>query len=163
MQVHLKVKLFTCDVCSMSFASKIEMFKHKMAVHSEPRYACDKCDKRFRRHESVKRHKIVAHWAPRPHLCNKCGRRYIHQHELDQHLRTHEKEQPNLRRPYACDQCDKSYVREITLKKHKWSFHQGIRPHACEKCGNSFGSSWSYKQHMLRHAKERRENVSLLL
>ncbi|XP_069716117.1 zinc finger protein 467 [Phaenicophaeus curvirostris] len=79
--------------------------------------------------------------APRPFVCELCGRRFGRKSHLARHQAVH-----TGTRPHACAQCAKSFSSKTNLARHQ-AVHTGHRPFACARCGKSF----SRKTHLRRH------------
>ena len=106
--------------------------------------------------------------------CNICGRRFVRQRYLDNHMNIHTGE-----KPYKCSFCDKKYRDCHQLTLHELG-HKGMLPqcnvcggryaslsahmlthstdnfvHVCSTCNKAFRKAYSLKEHMKTHSNER--------
>ena len=77
-------------------------------------------------------HKMQKHTGERPHICNLCGKGFVHKHYLAEHMDYHTDE-----RKYQCQQCGKRFQSASTLSKHA-ERHKGQRSHQCPHCSKAF-------------------------
>ena len=117
---------------------------------SEPRDSCEKegCD--IVPPKSQKNHaKIKYGDREKKHRCHICGRGYIRNFRLNEHLRTHRGE-----RPYVCPECGSAFTTKCGLKTHL-VIHSDVRPYACDTCGQTFKTSRKLSQHQTYHSDQR--------
>ncbi|XP_063224583.1 zinc finger protein 184-like [Bacillus rossius redtenbacheri] len=129
-------------------------------------HACHLCSKSFKMRGSLMVHLRVAHSGSsmgkgQPHktepassteekrfACPSCSKTFKKEHQLGQHLKTHEGKQ------WECDICCKLFTTKYFLKKHK-RLHTGEMPYACGVCGKTFTFQQSYHKHLLYHSDDK--------
>ncbi|XP_039657013.1 gastrula zinc finger protein XlCGF57.1-like isoform X1 [Perca fluviatilis] len=85
----------------------------------------------------------------KPFICPDCGKGYVRDRHLKEHMRTHTGE-----KPFSCSQCDKRFGREQHLKEHI-KIHTGDKPFSCSECGKRFGHKETLKTHLRTHTGEK--------
>jgi DNA-directed RNA polymerase subunit RPC12/RpoP len=91
--------------------------------------------------------KTVLESDPREFLCDKCGKLYLMQHQLEEHTeRIHNFDDDR----YPCKDCGKRFHDKHQLNKHVISVHENVRPHDCPAdCGKKFSLKGNLDQHFL--------------
>ena len=136
MENHWKEKPFVCNYCWKPFAQKNLLAQHKK-IHTKERHFCEKCGKSFSG-KTIDAH-MRNHSGDKPFVCTYCGKKFamksylsthvkIHFQELkckkceknfsnearfNQHMHTHDKEEP-----YVCSHCGKSFSQTPYLAQH---------------------------------------------
>ena len=131
-----------CGVCNKLFNAPLQLACH-MYEHEDKDFECSKCKQRFNFASELKKHKIV-HRKNLSHQCMhaKCGRWFMREHDLNFHLKMHDKQS------WTCTQCDKfTTTSEKYLKDHIKSNHSDELPYKCSKSDQLF----KYRQQVKRH------------
>ncbi|XP_070570669.1 uncharacterized protein [Ptychodera flava] len=139
------LELFTCDICSQTFTSHLNLTVHKQTHESENQYKCSYCSKMFSRRSYWRVHEL-GH--SRPFRCELCNQSFTRQYNLTVHLRVHTGE-----KPYRCDECGQSFTRQYTLVLHK-RMHSGEKPHECPVCNRRFSRMQTMRSHVKTHSSE---------
>ncbi|KAK6313460.1 hypothetical protein J4Q44_G00168070 [Coregonus suidteri] len=118
-------------------------------------FRCNKCDRSFRLYYHLKQH-MRAHVATldKPHVCCHCGKAYMREAALKQHLNTLHYEAEELSRSqsqkkkmHVCDYCDKQFDHFGHFKEHLRK-HTGEKPFECPDCHERFARNSTLKCHM---------------
>nr|AYG86903.1 zinc finger protein 131 [Salvelinus malma] len=118
-------------------------------------FRCNKCDRSFRLYYHLKQH-MRAHVAAldKPHVCCHCGKAYMREAALKQHLNTLHYEAEELSRSqsqkkkmHMCDYCDKQFDHFGHFKEHLRK-HTGEKPFECPDCHERFARNSTLKCHM---------------
>ncbi|XP_034100069.1 zinc finger protein 436 [Drosophila albomicans] len=78
---------FRCDVCDKGFQRERDLQRHR-ALHMDTLFACKLCGQGFNRREQLQRHELEAHGPS--YTCSICCITFLHQTELETHLKVHE-------------------------------------------------------------------------
>ena len=57
-------------------------------------------------------------------------------------------EKEDNKKDYTCETCGYSCFRPETLKRHKYTVHEGHKDHQCIFCLESFTQSWTLRRHV---------------
>ncbi|KAB7503501.1 Zinc finger protein [Armadillidium nasatum] len=108
---------------------------------------CKLCDKVCPSREEILKHFNESHKSYRPFECGVCGKKFVHKHYVNLHMRVHTGE-----RPYVCQLCPRSYSHKTSFTIHM-RIHNGIRPYACECsiCGIYCATQASITGHINLH------------
>ncbi|XP_073497496.1 uncharacterized protein [Phyllobates terribilis] len=119
-------------------------YKSCISLHqdSSTPYICSECGRSFISELSLAEH-MMKHSVEKPHRCNECGREFEYKSRLIVHQRTH-----NGDKPHKCEVCGKDFNYRSRLLVHQRK-HTGVKPHKCNQCGKQF----DYKSHLLRHQR----------
>ncbi|XP_069602946.1 oocyte zinc finger protein XlCOF7.1-like [Ranitomeya imitator] len=119
-------------------------YKSYIALHQESStpYICSECGRSFISEPSLAEH-MMKHSLEKPHRCNECGREFEYRSRLIVHQRTH-----NRDKPHKCEVCGKDFNYRSRLVVHQRK-HTGVKPHKCNQCGKQF----DYKSHLFRHQR----------
>ncbi|XP_034748714.1 zinc finger protein 271-like [Etheostoma cragini] len=96
--------------------------------------------------------------AEKAHSCSLCGKRFINECTLRDHMIQH------TDTPFSCSVCGKGFSQKETLERHM-PHHTGENNYSCTVCGRRFRFQGDVGRHMAVHAKykptERVGNVSI--
>jgi uncharacterized C2H2 Zn-finger protein len=85
--IDIGERTFECEFCSKLFAKKNSLTKHKNQVHLNVKiYTCDVCDKEFNTSSKLTIHHRI-HTGERPFKCDVCPRTFIQTSDLTRHRR----------------------------------------------------------------------------
>ncbi|XP_033181528.1 zinc finger protein 397-like isoform X2 [Mastacembelus armatus] len=112
-------KVFTCSVCSKSFARLSQLEAHKSTHQTLKPFRCLECGKCFTQKTRLRTHQSV-HTGERPFRCKICGKMFSRQDNCMRHERFH-----SGLKPYSCGQCGKSFTVLSNLKIHHEIHLQG--------------------------------------
>jgi len=110
-------KIFACNKCNASFASRKDMKMHKKAEHDGFRYNCNSCEYKSADKVMLKNHSESVHEGIR-YTCNECG----YSATQKGHLRTHQKSVHEGIK-YSCSECSHISTRKDNLNVHKKKKH----------------------------------------
>ena len=168
-----------CDECDQVFTKKKNKYRHMRTVHLKSRiYDCDLCEKSFDRSDTVKKHRIEVH-DPDPEedrsACNHCGddenqpeipckkcnedfckSRQLKKHEKTDHLECIICSQTFSRKVYlqahisrvkaVCSTCSLSFCNKRQLILHKVDC--GGEKYFCEECDQTFKTESNKRRHI---------------
>jgi len=77
-------------------------------------FRCPRCKTELGRKSSLIRHIKAHNNKIKPHLCEKCGRRFQEKGQLKRHDQVH-----TGLKPFKCENCGRCYSDNVNLKKHK--------------------------------------------
>ena len=87
-----------------------------------------------------------AQYIHRPYKCEKCGKRFTVQCNLNQHIKSiHIKD-----KPFKCKHCKLGFIRKDKLREHE-RIHTGERPYQCNYCKQKFARKSSLNKHIKTH------------
>jgi KRAB domain-containing zinc finger protein len=140
-------ELFYCAECIKTFPSHDEINSHCLEIHGTPTnwsFVCEKCNKYFDSNISFKKHVDLCSNAQRV-LCDYCGKEYVNNGKLKNHIRNAHLRAPNNKERICCELCGKNIIRKnIALHMKR---HAGIKDVQCPKCPCSFFSVSALKCH----------------
>jgi uncharacterized C2H2 Zn-finger protein len=126
----------SCDVEHFGPATEEAVTKHYFKCNRAAEYLVQK--RRMERKPSV--------YYEKKHQCPLCGKKYLHEHILKDHMNTH-----TGKKPHQCSECHfasassasllhhrKIHLRERGLEKTE---HDGLLYHHCDLCGNKYNSA----------------------
>lgn len=85
---HLKMKRYSCDVCSWKVYSLTELKQHMIKHLGFRSFQCNICDKAYARSHTLKEH-MKMHEDARKHACGACGKTFLQACSLTRHSKTH--------------------------------------------------------------------------
>lgn len=110
--IHTGDRVYRCDFCEKTFATKSNLKTHERVHTGEKPYQCDLCSKAFTQQFDLKRHKRT-HTGERPYSCDICGERFTLNGNLKTHMHIH-----TGQKPHPCVTCGKRFSQKIELKRH---------------------------------------------
>ena len=142
--VHLKLYEFGCEVCGKMFKWKGGLQLHLKVSHgqgvSNRRHKCEKCDLSFKFSHQVREHFEKEHRdnLKPEHLCPKCGKEFLREGGLAQHIRL--SHGPKIHVP--CPHCPPKKKKKLYTKQSLYSHISAIhkRKFRCPRCGNNYAS-----------------------
>ncbi|XP_019764140.1 gastrula zinc finger protein XlCGF57.1 isoform X1 [Dendroctonus ponderosae] len=151
---HTGEKLL-CPFCGKGFYSYSTLTYHEK-THKGPAdcnrnslsgfYRCHVCDKSLQTENTLKAH-VLLH-GPRNFSCQICGKTYISNNRLQDHIKlTHQENK------FCCHLCNKEYKQKSGLEVHIKS-HSGENNYPCEICGKRFAFKGSLYQHKRIHTED---------
>ena len=90
---------------------------------------------------------MLRHSGDKPWLCNICGKGFVTNAVLKEHVKLHG---PGPRTTYDCDKCQAKYANLSDLKIHQRR-HTGELPFTCAKCAKGFRSKRFLQEHLRTH------------
>lgn len=145
------VSQLTCNVCEKTFDTKKRMTQHMKTHEEKVQFICDKCGKMYKNQFNLDTHKSAQHGE------------YLEEHQnvykcricserFDNRtdLYTHMKNHSKDNQELLCDTCGKCFNNNHNLKNHIRT-HLDIRPHECTFCDKKFRSRLLLKQHLHVH------------
>ena len=120
-----------------------EHLKEHETVHK-----CDDCEIVFPSKRGLKGHMINKHKQGRELSCEHCGKVYMKQQQLDNHIEMHHS---NVK--YECEECGNNYPTKVYLRMHKKRIHQK-ETIVCHVCAKPVIKQ-TFKLHLLTHNGEK--------
>ncbi|CAL8095097.1 unnamed protein product [Orchesella dallaii] len=177
--VHKREEQFGCHLCERKFWSANLLDEH-VKKHSDPNfvgrvgrrfradipiqdlYICEICDRRFtkQRRQQYLQH-LSMHRRENQFGCHLCGRKFMSQNLLDDHVKKHSDPNFNSRtyrkdipvqEVYTCDICERRFPRQKRKQyiHHLW-IHQREAKFGCHFCQRKFYSQNTLNMHLSRH------------
>lgn len=133
-----------CSVCQKSFASAFGLKNH-MTLHERSLtdiVSCHVCQNAYRSQTLLNRHIKRQHQPAVPSQCPQCGKVFINQDRLQNHMVRH------TEKKFECDICKRMFLLKKDLKEHIIIMHCNDARYTCQKCGKSFQSTFVIKHHL---------------
>uniref|UniRef100_A0A0A1WEU4 Zinc finger protein 497 n=3 Tax=Zeugodacus cucurbitae TaxID=28588 RepID=A0A0A1WEU4_ZEUCU len=155
-EVVPSVAIFYCDQCDYSTKIGKRIIEHKQTEHGiyDPNiYTCTICSERFSWKPTLYRHIEIDHKilpADKKYLCNECGRAYMREVHLLEHIK-----QRHGPRNFKCPDplCEQSFTRTFTLRRHFITTHteQTSARYHCVDCNKYFKvyDQWKYHNEVI--------------
>ncbi|KAL5256210.1 hypothetical protein ACHWQZ_G011440 [Mnemiopsis leidyi] len=148
---NVAVPRFNCDMCSASFRTQSDYFKHVTFSHESD---CGVCLKSFSTHALLEEHvrsehpsekTIIDNGNEERYTCPVCDDKFYDEVELQAHLYSHKS-------IFPCELCREAFSEHRNLELHLKAFHEQHRPHKCHMCTESFcTASELYKHISFKH------------
>ncbi|XP_054738338.1 zinc finger protein 184-like [Anastrepha obliqua] len=148
--------IFNCEECDYSTKIGKRIIEHKQTEHGvyDPNiYSCNLCSQSFSWKPTLYRHIELDHKtlpADKKYLCNECGRAYMREVHLLEHIK-----QRHRPRNFKCPDplCEQSFTRTFTLRRHfitSHTEHTSTRYH-CIDCDKYFKvyDQWKYHNQVI--------------
>ena len=150
--VHADGEPSCCEICGKRLKNLDAVKKHVTNFHEKGGYQnlpwfnkptpCPMCELTFGNYGQMQKHKTKVHFREKnQRQCQKCGVRFLSNHQLQAHMRRHEAPQ------FKCGFCSKMLVTRKTLEAHERA-HKGEKPFPCSMCSAGFTSKNGIAQHM---------------
>ncbi|MBN3289265.1 ZN112 protein, partial [Polypterus senegalus] len=140
--------LHACRQGGNTYEIKSDCKNHRTSPTTPKPYCCSICGKRFLHNSNLQLH-IRIHTGEKPHCCSECGKRFSNSYSLQRHTRIHTGE-----KPYGCTECGKRFADSSHLQKHT-RIHSGEKPYYCTECGKRFPLKNSLQTHLRIHTGEK--------
>ncbi|XP_070505317.1 oocyte zinc finger protein XlCOF6-like [Chironomus tepperi] len=139
---HLKdCAIHYCDICGKGFKFASSLYTHRK-FHGEGEFACTQCDRKFVRNHELVVH-IRTHTNEKPFRCQVCGRGFSIKILLQNHLQSH----PETRVMFQCKGCNNAFTDKKQLNMHEDLVHPELRPYRCDMCCMSFRYEHNLRKH----------------
>ena len=113
--IHETKKLFSCEICGVSFGHRSILKNHKVTVHEENNLMISVDESLM----SVDEKSV--HKGEKPFKCNICDYKFSTRKHITQHISSvHEG-----KKPFNCSICDYNCSRKERLTQHMASVHEG--------------------------------------
>lgn len=89
----VKIKLYECDECQISFRTKGHLLDHSRKHTGERPFQCSECGSSFTTRSNLKRH-IKSHNGDKTWTCLECDAKFLEKKTLIVHMRRHTGEKP---------------------------------------------------------------------
>ncbi|XP_069856784.1 zinc finger imprinted 2 isoform X2 [Dipodomys merriami] len=185
-----------CKVCKRTFNSRVALVRHEPIHTGVKPFKCKQCDKAFFLMPHLTRHQKThstgskrgnlhiprmelsepgrANSQEDYHECPQCGKAFVQETHLVQHLEAHEKakaqppalpcykaylihyqpkKKPAKDQVHKCCDCGKVFSRRSHLIQH-YQTHKDDRVYQCRLCGRCFSLASFLTQHYLLHFEE---------
>lgn len=109
---------------------------------------CSPCNKIFSHKCHYTQHVQTVHSGIKAFKCQKCGKKFSTQSQLEAHAAKHEGI-----KAFKCEKCPKSYNNKVDLKRHELN-HGSQAPHPCEICGRGFVRKDHLEKHYQSHERK---------
>lgn len=137
---------FRCKMCPHEAENRRLILHHINQNHLHvSTLLCDICGKSFLNENGLRNH-IQTHRETKSYLCQICSKAFKMKSSLRAHIKTHDTE-----RSFVCDECGKSFKKKCTLSEHK-KYHAGDFSFPCNWCSKKFVSRSLLNTHMKNHS-----------
>ncbi|KAJ8958804.1 hypothetical protein NQ318_019562 [Aromia moschata] len=130
---------YKCTVCYKGFPTEMYLNVH-MYYHN----GCTMCEETFPNKALLTEHVKFHKKSIKKALCTECGRGFVRNDYLVQHMRRHRGE-----KPFKCQYCGKGFPRKTDLTVHE-RYHTRETTHLCSVCGKAFQRSANREQSKAR-------------
>ncbi|KAH7643932.1 uncharacterized protein LOC124493931 isoform X1 [Dermatophagoides farinae] len=121
-------KPHSCTECRKSFSSVHQLAQHARLHTGERPYGCTYCERKFKQLSHLQQHTRL-HTGERPFKCD-CGRSFIQQSNLTQHMKTHEDSSSasskDVDKNFFCPHCGKGFKGHNSLLHHQTKKHADL-------------------------------------
>lgn len=116
-KIHLKIKPYSCDMCSRTFCGKSRLTEHMRTHSTAGSCYCSYCGKRFANKVCLKMH-VRRHTGESPYECNICSEKFRSSSIMKTHrLKKHQD------KTIACPLCDAMYHIVAEMRFHVKKVH----------------------------------------
>lgn len=140
---HDGEKAFRCRHCEQLFDERIKLKEHEF--NHIGKYECYMCHRTYADKYFLRKH-LKIHWNDSPDRCGDCGKVFMSQSKLRQHIYTNHRRE-DLTANYLCNECGKCFFTQQQLRIHLPT-HSAEKPWACEFCDKSFKQKSTLKFHI---------------
>ncbi|XP_055317609.1 transcription factor grauzone-like isoform X2 [Sitodiplosis mosellana] len=152
---HLEPEVFKCDICRKTFATRMNLVKHKHRHYltKSKSFICDYCKRACRDKEQMVRHMFTKHkFVEAKFECKICHKMFQIESLLKTHMYTVHREKKSIG---TCEICGKSFNTIYLLDKHKLQHidksERLIERTQCEHCGDWIATSSGLFYHQQIH------------
>lgn len=125
--------------------------KSKLETSHPPnkKFKCNLCEKFYRKQHELDKHVRYFHDGIKDFVCmeENCGKTFAYEKSLKHHIAIHHSNETGYK--LSCDQCTKVFNDKDGLRKHKQSFHEGIK-YPCPHCDTQVSRKNDLKKHIER-------------
>lgn len=152
MQIHKEKPKFFCDKCGKVFSNTIALMGHLEMMHTEyfdaigDKFQCKLCDHEAFTKQSVLHHINTSHLHVSTFLCHVCGKSFLNENSLKNHLMIHRDI-----KPFLCQICSKAFKTQCLLQAHIKTHSQEKR-FVCDECGKLFKKNFTLQEHKKCHS-----------
>ena len=145
---HFKkhTKKFVCRKCTQAFKNRESLENHNIEKHGQA-FLCTACGKTLHGKRSFLTHMTIHDGKPFGCPYEDCGKKFLTQKFLTDHINTHTGLQP-----HECSTCDAKFCRSATLSRHKMSCGRSL---CCPICQKDFSSPSMLTDHKLAEHKKK--------
>ncbi|UYV64443.1 hypothetical protein LAZ67_3000721 [Cordylochernes scorpioides] len=176
LNIHAIDRVYKCDICKVSFKTKVSLDRHKRENHTKVIIReCKHCNFKTKRLVSLKNHEEL-HAKGKNFKCSRCDfnttsklelklHEYIHDNKkyltckycnykaaFSSHLLKHEQIHTG-EKPFECKYCPYKSLTQQALERHV-RFHLGEKPFKCSQCAERFFLKQQLQRHAKKHVKE---------
>ncbi|XP_037821317.1 transcription factor grauzone-like isoform X2 [Lucilia sericata] len=149
------IKMF-CQMCFYIGEDYTNLTKHYKEKHADVKPFIRCCERKLDCPSDILQHAYF-HEDPEHFKCQICGKTFINNCGLKDHIMNHHEPEENL--PFGCDECPRRFSRRKVLERHKAKhIPKAERSHFCEICQppKAFASDYILQIHI----KSRHTNAS---
>jgi uncharacterized Zn-finger protein len=154
-EVPEQISEYDLDLTSESFMTSpvYQAISPNLTSKSKVQFLCVPCNKTFSHKCHYTQHMKTVHTGVKPYKCQRCGKKFATENELDRHAVKHD----GLK-PFRCVKCPKSYNNKVDLKRHEKN-HESQAPHPCEICGRGFVRRDHLEKHYQSHERKGKKQL----
>ena len=113
---------YHCELCNFQSLQKIDVIKHKYAIHEGQKFYCDLCDYQASRRTHLKKHHERQH-SEMTYSCELCEFETKASADFRTHLRVEHNQINSEVKRFPCSDCDYIAARKTHLKSHQQRKH----------------------------------------
>ena len=149
---------FSCEHCSASFGTKLDLTRHIESVHFKEQFECEECSSTFSRQDKLKMHRKLKHGSAHLTLnCESCEEVFSSRTAWDWHARLFCNAGKVYVKTFKCEVCDKVFSSKSTLKRHTRELcneDKKVYVLGCDHCDTTFVREHDLKRHKQRSLNE---------